>query len=119
LIGGTAGTAENPDWMKWRYPACWSYNRQCRGDINGKTTGTPVASNDFTLFTAAYGKSQAQLILVPNGICSDLNHKNTGTRVASNDFTVFTTYYGKAAGSVPLCNAAPLTTGPYNYFTTP
>jgi len=119
LIGGVAGTSENSDWVKWRYPACWCYSRQCRGDINGKTTGTPVASNDLTLFTAAFGKNNALLAAVPNGLCADLNHKATGTRVASNDLTVFTTYFGKATASVPLCNVAPLTTGPYNYFTTP
>jgi hypothetical protein len=119
LVGGNAGASENSDWVKWRYPACWSYSRQCRGDMNGKKTVTYVAANDFTAFTAAFGKTNAQLALIPNGICGDLNHKNTVTRVAANDFTIFTTYFGKVDASVPLCSAAPVITGPYNYWTVP
>jgi len=119
LTGGVAGTAENPDWVKWRYPACWCYKKQCRGDVNGKKTVTFVASNDFTIFVSAYGKTDAQLAGVANGVCGDSNHKKTVTRVASNDFTIFTTYYGKADSLVPDCNAGTIITGPWTYWTTP
>jgi beta-lactam-binding protein with PASTA domain len=119
LIGGNAGTSENSDWVKWRYPACWCYNRQCRGDVNGKKTGTTVSLADNTLLQAAYGKTDAQLAAITGGICSDGNHKKTGTRVSLADFTNLASYYGKVDTSVPLCNAAPIITGPYNYFTTP
>jgi len=121
LVGGVAGTNEKNDWRVWRYPACWCYKRQCRGDINGKTTSTPVALNDFNLFTSAYGKTDSQLVALgdPNLICADLNHKKTSTRVALNDFNLFTTYYGKSNTAVPDCNLAPIINGTWNYWTTP
>jgi len=121
LVGGAAGTAENPDWVKWRYPACWCYARQCRGDINGKKTGPNyVQLLDFSALTAAFGKTDVQMVAIPSSICADLNHKKTGpNRVQLLDYTILTTYFGKADALVPLCTAAPVINGPWNYNTVP
>ena len=121
LIGGNAGPLEYSDWANpmWGKPACWCYCRQCRGDTDGTKTGPfYVAIPDLTLFAAAYGKMDPQLVLIPNGICADLDHKKTGPfRVAIPDLTIFSAYYGKMVA--PKCDAAPIITGPYNFWCNP
>jgi hypothetical protein len=121
LIGGNAGSAEFSDWETWGKPDCWCYQRQCRGDINGSKLGPYwVQAADLATFKAAYFKTNAVLATVPNGICADLNHKPLGPyRVQAADLTIFKTYYFKAEALVPPCDAAPVITGPYNFWTTP
>jgi hypothetical protein len=119
LVGGAVNPTEKTEWIAWGKPGCWCYARQCRGDINGKlTAGKWVQAADLTAFRAAFGKTDAELAAIPNGICSDLNHKATaGKRVQAADLTIFRTYFGQAV--VPLCNEAPIITGPYNFWITP
>jgi hypothetical protein len=121
LISGIAHASEYADWVAWGRPNCWCYQYQCRGDINGKKNlGLRVQLLDFQALAAAYSKTDAQLAAIPNGICADLNHKkNLGFRVQLLDFQEIAKYYGKADAQVPSCDAAPLTTGPYNYWTLP
>jgi hypothetical protein len=125
LIGGYAdGTvpgSEKAAWIAWGKPKCWCYGRQCRGDINGLKTGPNwVQLLDLQLLAAAYNKTDTQLAAIPNGICADVNHKKTGpNRVQLLDLQELAKYYNKAETLVPKCDVAPLTTGPYNYITTP
>ena len=121
LIGGIAHAKEYADWVAWGKPLCWCYARQCRGDINGKKTGLYwVQLADLQVLAAAYNKTDAVLATIPNGICADLNHKKTGLyRVQLADLQELAKYYNKVEASVPKCDQAPLTTGPYNYWTKP
>jgi hypothetical protein len=73
--------AGDPGYARWSTtlgkPDCWCYRRQCRGDIDGITTGPfAVAIPDLTLFKLAFN----QVV-------------------------------------VPQCDAAPVITGPYNFWT--
>ena len=110
------------DWVAWGMPACWCFERQCHGDINGKKDGVAVkywvSGTDLSLFKAAYAKNDAALKLVPNGICSDLNHKADGVavkyRVSGTDLGIFKLYYAKADAAVPSCGRTD-----YNYCVTP
>jgi len=118
LIGGNAGTSEKTDWVAWGSPNCWCYCRQCRGDTDGKKSGANWVTNlDLITFSNAYGKTDAQLKLVTNGICADLNHKKAGTRVGNPDLVIFSAYYGK--GVPPRCDQAPIITGPYDHWVIP
>ncbi|MFA6426616.1 MAG: hypothetical protein WCW64_10625 [Phycisphaerae bacterium] len=94
------------DWAAWNRPICWTYQRQCRGDINGtKNVNKWVQALDLSALTAAYGKSDADLALITNGICADINHtKNVNKRVQALDLGVLTSYYGKADADVPVCD---------------
>jgi hypothetical protein len=101
------------DWVAWGKPACWCYERQCRGDINGKKDGVAVkyyvSGADLSLFKTAYAKNDAALQLVAGGICSDLNHKADGIavkyRVSGTDLAIFKQYYAKADAAVPSCDS--------------
>jgi len=119
LIGGNAGTKEKSDWVAWGKPNCWCYCRQCRGDADGKKTlANWVAVSDLNLLLSAYGKNDAALALVPNGICADFDHKKTlANRVAVSDLNILLTYYGK--GTPVNCATAPIITGPYNFWCDP
>jgi hypothetical protein len=92
-------------WATWNRPICWGYQKQCNGDVNGLSAlSKPVTLADLTIFKAAYDKTDAQLLLVANGICADLNHAaSLSKRVTLADLTTFKLYYDKAAGSVPVC----------------
>jgi len=118
-IGSSA--PEYADWVEWGKPDCWCYARQCRGDINGKKTLVYwVQLLDLQLLTAAYNKPDAQLALIPGGICSDVNHKKTlPYRVQLLDLQELAKYYNKVETLVPKCDQEPITTGPYNYFVEP
>jgi hypothetical protein len=93
------------DWVAWGKPACWCYSRQCRGDINGKKTlGFYVQALDLAIFRSAVGQTDANLALIPNGICADLNQKKTlGFRVQALDLAIFRTYVGQVDANVPEC----------------
>ena len=109
------------DWSSayWAKPDCWCYERQCRGDIDGKLTmGKWVQAKDLTIFRNAFLLADADLKLVANGICADLNHKkDMGKRVQAKDLTILRTYFLEA--TVPSCDQAPIITGPYNFWKTP
>jgi hypothetical protein len=119
LIGGIAGPKEYTDWVAWGKPNCWCYCRQCRGDIDGIKIGPFwVQALDLAIFRAAFGKNDAALALVPNGICADLDHLKIGPfRVQALDLAILRTYFGKAA--VPNCATPPIYTGPYNFWCDP
>ena len=121
LIGGVAHANEHADWVAWSRPDCWCYARQCRGDINGKKTLVYwVQLLDLQLLSTAYNKTDAELALVPGGICSDVNHKKTLVyRVQLLDLQELTNYYNKPEEQVPVCDQEPITTGPYNFWTQP
>jgi hypothetical protein len=124
------------DWVKWRYPACWCFRRQCRGDTDGRKAGTWVsATPDLANFKAAYSKTDAQLAALPCtwnattgricAICCDSTHSKAGTRVSANpDLATFKRYYAKPDVNVPCCDTAvpagdcTLVAGdPYNFWT--
>jgi hypothetical protein len=125
LIGGYAGVAEYIDWITWGMPDCWCYARQCRGDINGKKTGPyRISLLDLQILAAAFNKNDATLskvfIFGVPGICADINHKKTGPyRVHLLDLQELSKYFNKPEAQVPMCDQAPLLTGPYNYFVEP
>ena len=121
LIGGIADASEYADWVAWGKPNCWCYQYQCRGDINGKKNfGVRVQLLDLQALAAAFNKNDAALAAIPNGICADVNHKkNFGVRVQLLDLQELAKYFNKPDAQVPSCDAAPLTTGPYNYWREP
>jgi hypothetical protein len=110
-------------WVSYGKPSCWCYRKQCRGDINGKSDflGRPVVLADLTIFKTVYGKTLAEVLAIPGGICGDLNHNSdfSGKPVVLADLTIFKTYYGLAGALVPDCDQAPVITGPYNYWMAP
>jgi hypothetical protein len=110
---------EYADWVAWGKPKCWCYPRQCRGDIDGlRILMKWVQGADLTAFRAAFLKTNAQLALIPNGICADLDHKAIlMKRVQGADLTIFRTYF--LVASVPICDQLPIYTGPYNFWTSP
>jgi hypothetical protein len=112
---------EYTEWLNWDKPRCWCYQRQCRGDIDGlKILMKWVQGADLTRFRQAFLKSDADLALVPDGICADLDHKKIlMKRVQGADLTIFRTYFLQPDPSVPLCDQPPVITGPYNFWTWP
>jgi len=109
------------DWNAWGRPKCWCYPKQCRGDLNGSSfIGKPVTMVDLNLFKLAYNKTDAVLVTIPDGICADLNHASfIGKRVTMTDLNTFKLYYNKLEAVVPVCDQVPITTGPYNFWTSP
>ena len=113
------GSQEYLDWVAWGKPACWCYQRQCRGDINGQRTLMKwVQGLDLTAFRDAFLLTDVELAAIPNGICADLNHTRTlMKRVQGLDLTEFRAYFLKIDSQVPVCDQAPINTGPYNFWT--
>jgi hypothetical protein len=99
-----ATAAEYLDWTNWNRPNCWCYKRQCRGDINGTKNIQWVQILDLNILKAAFGKTDAQLVLIPNGICADLNHKKNIQRVQILDLNILKNYFGKPEAQVPCCD---------------
>jgi hypothetical protein len=102
-------------WKIWRYPRCWCFKRQCRGDINGIKVGVNwVATADLACFKAAYLKNDAVVAAIIcsmgttgtiGGICADLNHAKVGLyRVGPVDLNIFKTYYTKGEAIVRCCD---------------
>jgi len=135
LKGTATGYA---DWVKYRYPACWCFRRQCRGDLDGKrkAIGGYVSADDLGIFKTVYGLTPAQIVAAPCanstlttgricGFCADLDHKNKaiGGRVSADDLGIFKTFYGQADANVKCCDtAAPVNdctlvaTDPFNFW---
>jgi hypothetical protein len=136
LKGTATGYA---DWVKYRYPACWCFRRQCRGDVDGKKklVGGYVSGDDLGLFRSSYLLTVAQIVAVPCkndsttlgrvcGFCADLDHKNklVGGRVSGDDLTIFRAFHLQVDANVKCCDtAAPvndctLVAGdPFNFWT--
>ena len=95
-------------WVTFGKPACWCYQRNCRGDADGIKTGLYwVNAPDLTLLKAGYLKNDTALAGVPNGICADFDHTKTGLyRVNAPDLTLLKAYYLKSQTSVPVCDVA-------------
>jgi hypothetical protein len=123
LIGGAAGTGEYNKWVEYGKPSCWCFKKQCRGDADGKnTTLKPVMNPDLVIFKAAFNKSKAEVktIVVSEmpGICADFDHKDTTLKPVMNpDLVIFKEYFNDSNASVPQCDAAPVITGPVNFWT--
>jgi hypothetical protein len=115
------GDTEYKDWVAWARPKCWCFKRQCRGDIDGISKfGIWVSLEDLTILRNGYTKSDLVLATIPNGICGDIDHKaKFKIRVSLEDLTILRTYYTKPQASVPVCDLAPVITGPYNFWTVP
>lgn len=87
------------DWVSLGKPACWCYQKQGHGDIDGVNFGPfAVAANDFTALKAAINKP----VLPAGGECADLNHTKFGPfRVAADDFAELKRWINKPAAGVP------------------
>jgi hypothetical protein len=123
FVGGIAGPGEYAKWVDYSRPDCWCCRKQCRGDADCKKTALkPVMGPDLTVFKAAYNKSKAvvKTIMVGTvpGVCADFDHKDTVMKpVMGPDLTIFKNYYNDPDATVPQCDAAPIITGPYNFWT--
>ena len=104
-LKNTLGT-EYTDWVAWGRPSCWCYQRQCRGDINGLKNMQWVQLLDLNLLKAAFGKTDAQLATITNGICADINHTKNMQRVQLLDLNILKQYFGKSDSLVPVCDVA-------------
>ncbi|MCE5339699.1 MAG: hypothetical protein LLF92_01050 [Planctomycetaceae bacterium] len=119
----SSSATEYAKWVEYGKPACWCFRKNCRGDADGqKTFLKPVMSSDLTIFKGAYNKSKADVkALVVSGmpgICADFDRADTFLKpVMSSDLTIFKAYYNDADNTVPECDQAPVTTGPYNFWT--
>jgi len=107
---------EYPDMETWYWPECWCYAKQCRGDINGTLfLGKPVTGADLIIFKSAFNKTNAELALVPNGICADLDHASfLGKRVTGADLIILKTYFNVAEAAITECDKTH-----YNFWETP
>lgn len=104
-------------WASFGRKPCWAYNRNCRGDANGRKVGLyAVTSHDLNALKAAYTKQDSVLQTIsydPDGtgtlpaipgICTDFNKTKVGLyRVTSTDLTLLKTYYTKQDSAVPVC----------------
>jgi len=119
LVGGNAGPDEYKDWVDWKAPDCWCYKYQCRGDANDEMEygRFRVLYNDVAILAAAVAKEDPELATVENGICADFDHgKEYGRfRVLYNDVGALAAYV--AQEGIPACDQAPITTGPFNFWT--
>jgi hypothetical protein len=102
----SSGAPEYADWTVWGKPDCWCYDRQCRGDIDGRKIVSWVSLADLNLLKSAFNKADTILKNIPNGICADINHAKTGgLRVQTADFHILKSFFDKAETSVPCCDA--------------
>ncbi len=115
----SSSATEYNKWGTYLKPNCWCYRKNCRGDADGALTLTkPVMLPDLTIFKTAYNKTPTQIRGIPNAICADFDRADTLTKpVMLPDLTVFKSFYNKTPTQVPQCDAAPITSGPYNFWT--
>jgi hypothetical protein len=122
FVGGTAGTGEYAKWVEYGKPDCWCCRKQCRGDADCKnTTLKPLMSPDLTIYKASFNLSKAIVKTTVTsgmpGVCADFDHKDTTLKpVMSPDLTIFKNYFNDTNASVPQCDAAPVITGPVNFW---
>jgi hypothetical protein len=114
-----SAATEYAEWQSWGSPDCWCYQRQCRGDIDGQRILMKwVQGADLTIFRSAFLLSDLDLAAVTDGICADLDHKRIlMKRVQGADLTILRTYFLESDANVPVCDQAPVITGPYNFWT--
>ena len=95
-------------WVTFGKPSCWCYQRNCRGDADGLKAGLYwVYGADLTILQAGFGKNDATLQTIANGICADFDRIKSGLyRVYGSDLIVLQSYFGKGATLVPVCNVA-------------
>ncbi len=109
--------AEYNNWIYWNKPACWCYQRQCRGDADGLKLGPFwVSGNDLTALRNCIGKLEPAM--PPGCECCDFDHSKLGPFwVSGNDLAILRQYIGKLEALVPICDQPPIYTGPYNFWT--
>jgi hypothetical protein len=115
---------EYDDWVDWDKPDCWCYKYQCRGDADDtiEFSRFRVLYGDVDVLAAAAAKEDAELATIVvngvKGICADFDHGKEFNRfrVLYNDVGALATYV--ATEDIPACDEAPVTTGPYNFWTT-
>jgi hypothetical protein len=121
----TAGTIYT-NWTAVGKPACWCFQRNCRGDADGKIAGLYwVATPDLNCLRAGFNKTDAQILALPScatgpvgmpaiyPICADFDHLKSGLyRVATPDLNILRAYFNKTTVNVPVC---PMTN--YNFWT--
>jgi len=92
---------EYADWLAFGSPACWCFQRQCKGDANGLQAGPYwVSGADLAIFKTAFN----QATLPAGGICADFNHAAAGPyRVSGADLTLFKASFNQA--TVVACDA--------------
>lgn len=110
------------NWVAAGKPACWCYQYQQLGDIDGKEEGTGlgikrIGAVDLGIFKTNYGKKRA-VLNGTSGICADIDHLDEGTglgikAVGAVDLAIFKTNYGKKTGAL---SSAPYA-GDYNFWT--
>jgi hypothetical protein len=77
-----------------------------------------TSSVDKGKLKEAFGKSDAELEEIEDGICADLDHIPTfNKRVAISDLNILNDYFGESEPNVPPCDESPVITGPYNFWT--
>ncbi len=108
---------EYNNWVYWNKPACWCYQRQCRGDADGLKLGPFwVSGNDLTALRNCIGKLEPAM--PPGCECCDFDHSKLGPFwVSGNDLAILRQYIGKLEALVPICDQPPIYTGPYNFWT--
>jgi hypothetical protein len=93
-IAGSGGVLapSNPEYAEWvavGKPACWTYPRQCHGDVDGLKEGDAqtgfhyVGMNDLKVFNAAWKVMEPPvgpgIASIENGICADFAHDRGGS----------------------------------------
>jgi hypothetical protein len=92
-------------WVQFGKPACWCYQRNCRGDVDGaKQFSYWVYTTDLTALKDAYGIQDAAL--TGNRICADLDRaKQFSYRVYTLDLGILKSYYALQESGVPVCTS--------------
>lgn len=100
----------------WSKPDCWCYQRQCRGDADGKKQlgAFWVYTADFSILKDAYAKLTSQM--TGNRICADFDHSISLSifPVYTGDLAILRAYYTKVESQVPVCGSYY-----YNFWTSP
>jgi len=126
------------DWVAFGKPDCWCYERNCRGDADGKSQGsaltgyTYVFTNDLSVLISAYSVKEPPkgpgIATIPNGICADFARDRQGsaltgfTRVFTNDLSILIAGYSvKEPPKGPGVAKCPLATsgGEINFYVYP
>jgi hypothetical protein len=107
------GMADYDEWVEVCQPVCWCYPRQCHGDADGLSQGSPitgyyyVGTNDLGVLVAGWNvkdppKGSGILDIYVNGVpaaCADFDHVTQGSgitgyyRVGTNDLGRLVQYW--------------------------
>ena len=105
------------DWVAVGKPDCWCFQRQCRGDADGRPQGRNsywVSTYDNEVLVAAWNKTFAEIdgqTITVGGkevplICADFDHNPQGRynyRVSANDLSILIAYWQIPDGPDPNC----------------